>query len=577
MQDDSNGTEDTSLDLFWDSAGKINDHGYSIEMRIPFSSLRYEGNGPQVWGATLYRNTNRDTRYRFFSNPLPRSSNCEICHEHDLVGLDGLPAAGHVTLAPYGTYAENGHPADEQNLDSRFVNENQGEAGGDIKWVPNANTAIDATINPDFSQVESDVAQISANNRFALFYPEKRSFFLEGLDLFSTPVNAVYTRTITSPRWGVRSTGRFGSSSYTLLATQDRGGGSVIIPGPQSSTFVDQDFSSFANLGRIRHDFGRSFMSLLFTDREAQENGYNRVLGPDFQWSPNDANRVTGQWLYSDSRTPDLPNLDPSWNGNRLSGYAGFGSWNHSSRKTDWYVEYDDISDEFRADDGFVPQVGYRRGLGRLFYKFYPSGFFSQITPLALEQITLDTGGNTLLQRFYPGIQFQGKKSVYSELDYIFTTERVSDKLIPRNYFSYYFEIVPSRTLGFTTVGGEWGDEIDYENGRPGRGGALTLTSHVQIKDHLELRFNGALAWVNVDRGDSEFCAPVYGGSSSDKSDLQLHKSNLFADHCSVRHDSPRSIALSGPHCSPKRRRSDCFGSVCLQTQLANRPIRGLR
>src|SRR6185295_3351582 len=86
------------------------------------------------------------------------------------------------------------------------------DGGLDAKWTPNADTAIDATINPDFSQIESDVAQISANERFALFYPEKRPFFLEELDLFSTPIQAVYTRTITSPRWGLRSTGQVGST-----------------------------------------------------------------------------------------------------------------------------------------------------------------------------------------------------------------------------------------------------------------------------------------------------------------------------------------------------------------------------
>ena len=98
-------------------------------------------------------------------------------------------------------------------------------------------------MKPDFSQVESDTAQISANERFALFFPEKRPFFLEGVDLFQTPIQAVYTRTITSPRWGGRVTGKLGSSGYTLLVGQDRGGGSVILPGPQSSTFAPQDFA----------------------------------------------------------------------------------------------------------------------------------------------------------------------------------------------------------------------------------------------------------------------------------------------------------------------------------------------
>ena len=503
-QDDSSGNEDTSLDLYWDSAGKITDHGWSLEIRIPFSSLRYEKTaGPVVWGIMLYRNRTRDTRYQYFTNPLPRSSNCFVCEERDLVGFEGLPSGGHITVAPYVTATEEGRPADSSNLDSRFVNRPvRGDGGIDAKWLPNADNAVDATVNPDFSQIESDVAQISTNQRFALFYPEKRPFFLEGLDLLTTPIQAVYTRTVTSPRWGIRGTGKLDSTAYALVISEDRGGGSVVVPGAQSSTFVNQDFSSFVGIGRVRHDFGRSYASVLFTDREIEGTGYNRVLGPDFQWSPDDHNRVTGQFLYSMSRTPDLPELFSGWDGSKLSGHAAFGSWSHSTRKLDWYVEYDDYSDGLRADDGFVPQVGYRRGLGQVFYKFYPTGFFTRLTPLAVEDYTADTSANTLRQRVFPGIQFEGHKGLQGELDYIVSNERVGDKLIGRNFLSYWFQLAPSRLFGNVNVNGDWGDAIDYVDGRPGHGGDVSLSARFQLGDHLELRWNDALAWLDIDTPD---------------------------------------------------------------------------
>lgn len=503
LQDDSSGNEDTSIDLYWDSAGAINDHGWSLEIRIPFSSLRYERRGSPVWGIMFYRNRTRDTRYQYFSNTLPRSSNCFVCHERDVSGFEELPAGGHLTVAPYGTLTEEGRPTDSTNPDSRFVNHPlRGNGGIDAKWIPNADNAIDATINPDFSQVESDVAQVSANQRFALFYPEKRPFFLEGLDLFSTPIQAVYTRTITSPRWGLRGTGKIDSTAYTVLVAEDRGGGTAIIPGAQSSTFANQDFSSIAGIGRLRHDFGRSFASLLVTDREVEGSGYNRVLGPDFQWSPDDENRLTGQFLYAASQTPNDPELFSGWDGSRVSGHGAFGSWSHSSKKLDWYLEYDDLSDGFRADDGFVPQVGYRRGLAQVFYKLYPTGFFTRITPLAVEDYSADTSGNTLRQRVFPGIQFQGHRGLQGELDYLVSTERVGDKLLPRKFASYWFQLAPSRLFGNINVSGDWGDAIDYVNARPGLGGDVTLSARIQPEDHLELRWNEALAWVNVDTTD---------------------------------------------------------------------------
>src|SRR5262249_50622133 len=150
-------------------------------------------------------------------------------------------------------------------------------------------------------------------------------FFLEGVELFSTPVQAVYTRTITSPRWGLRGTGKFGTTGYTVLVAQDRGGGSVIVPGSNSSTLVDPDFSSFAAVARVRHDVGKSFGSFLFTDRENDGDaggGHNRVYGPDFQFRPSEHDAVTGQILFSDTQNPNRPDLTPEWTGQRFSSHA---------------------------------------------------------------------------------------------------------------------------------------------------------------------------------------------------------------------------------------------------------------
>src|SRR5439155_230832 len=136
-------------------------------------------------------------------------------------------------------------------------------AGLDVKFTPNADNAIDLTLKPDFSQVESDVAQISVNERFALFFPEKRPFFLEGVDLFQTPIQAVYTRTITAPRWGGRLTGKEGGVRYTVLVADDDGGGSVIVPGPNGSDLASQNFASTTLVARVKRDIGLSFVGVL--------------------------------------------------------------------------------------------------------------------------------------------------------------------------------------------------------------------------------------------------------------------------------------------------------------------------
>ena len=170
VSDDTTGNEDNSPDFFWDSATKITSTGWTLEMRIPFSSLRYSSSNPSQWGIMMYRNWPRDRRYQIFSTKLPRGVNCFICNESKLTGLQNLPPGGHVVAAPYVTARQIGETRD--GLGSPIVNRPaKGDGGLDVKWTPTPDMALDATINPDFSQIEADTAQISTNQRFAIFFP----------------------------------------------------------------------------------------------------------------------------------------------------------------------------------------------------------------------------------------------------------------------------------------------------------------------------------------------------------------------------------------------------------------------
>src|SRR4029079_9148696 len=152
-------------------------------MRIPFTSLRYKNGNPQTWAVLMYRNYPRDRNYQFFSAKVPRGYHCFVCHANTLEGLQQLRAGGHLVAAPYVSSGSSARPA--AGPGSPLVNGPMtSQIGVDVKLTPNSDTAADVTLKPDCSQVESDVAQISANERFALFFPEKRSFFLEGVDLF---------------------------------------------------------------------------------------------------------------------------------------------------------------------------------------------------------------------------------------------------------------------------------------------------------------------------------------------------------------------------------------------------------
>jgi uncharacterized protein DUF5916 len=504
--------EDPSLDLYWDAAARITPEGWRLEIRVPFSSLRYDrrgrgnGGGEPVWRVLLYRNYPRDFRYQMFSSRLPKGSNCFICHARPLAGLAGLPPGGHLVAAPYASGRRTDLPEGDVGT-PLAAGDMQGEAGLDLKWTPNADTALDATFNPDFSQVESDVAQIAANERFALFFPEKRPFFLEGLDLFSTPIQAVYTRTVTDPAWGARATGQLAGAAYTFLLADDRGGGSVILPGPRGSSFADQDFSSRVLIGRARRDLhwggAGSFASFLVAAREHQGGGHNRVFGPDFQWRPTEGDSVTGQLLWSDTQTPQRPDLAPEeWDGRRLADHALQLSWDHSTRTWNWYTEYFDYGADFRADTGFLPRVGFRETAFELRRSFYPAhGIFHRVRPLAAVRYGDEPGTGLALRRFVPGVMLDGKWNSYAEFRWKAETVRADQGLFSPKYFTYFVQFSPSRAIGRIQLDGEVGDRVDFVNGRLGRGGNLNLSSNLRPTDHLALELVGGWSRLDVDAG----------------------------------------------------------------------------
>jgi len=496
-QDDASGNEDSSPDLFWDSAVKKTSDGWILELRIPFSSLRYQQTSPQVWGVLLYRNMPRERRYQLFDHKLPRGGNCFVCNCNKVAGFEGLPTGGHIIVAPYVTASENGvlRGNGNNNLLNRPA---KGDGGVDVKYTPNEHTAIDATVNPDFSQVESDTAAISTNQRFAIFFPEKRPFFLERVELFSTPIQAVYTRTITSPRWGLRDSGNNGHDSFTLLVAQDRGGGSVIIPSPTGSSFANQDLGATDVIGRWRHDFGgKSFASFLFTDREYEGGAHNRVFGPDFQWKPNDTETVTGQFLFSESLTPNRPDLATEWDGRKMSSFGSDLWWSHSTPKLDLFSEFKDYGDGFRADQGFVPQVGYRANYGEAGYTIHPKGFFSRERTFAMAEYDSEQDGSMLYRLRGIGFGADGKFRSFTQLKFFNESFRNDGKVLTRNQLNYTFQFSVSRLIPQVSFQGWVGQDIDFFNNRLGHGALINFSAQLRPTSRLTVTTTDIVQWLD--------------------------------------------------------------------------------
>jgi hypothetical protein len=448
----------------------------------------------------LYRNYPRDFRYQIGSARVPRDSNCFVCHANILSGLEKLPQGGHVVVAPYttatGTVQSTGDAGTPLGPDVL-----QEHVGGDIKYLPNANNALDLTIKPDFSQVESDTAQISTNQRFALFYPEKRPFFLEGVDLFATPMQAVYTRTITAPTVGARATGKEFGIRYTVLAVDDSGGGQAILPGPLSSSLAAVDFGSTVLIARAKRDMGLSFVSVLATDRENHDGaGHNRVAGPDFLWRPTPRDSISGQTLFSNTVTPNLPSVTSDWTGQTLTGHASQVQWSHGTTHFDWFTQYRDATGGFRADAGFIPQVGFRDGNGYLGWTVRPvNAPVSNIRSYFQLDRQFDMAGNLIYTDIEPGVGTNTAMSGFVRFSIPDNQIRTTaGDLIERRQFSYYAQVSPSNLLASLEADGLLGQDIDFDNSRPGHGETLNFSADIRPTNHFDLALIGNMQRLNV-------------------------------------------------------------------------------
>jgi len=201
------GSEDASWDAIWSSAGRVTDTGYTIEAAIPFRSLRFpQSAAAQTWGFYFVRRQPRSDLIETRSMKVDRGNSCVLCQANLLTGLQGISPGRNLDIAPTFTSQRS----DTRELPSTGPFE-QGalrkDVGVDLRWGLGSNLSLNMSANPDFSQVEADTPQLDANSTFALQVQEKRPFFLEGADLFNTPIPAVFTRSIADPSFGAKYAG----------------------------------------------------------------------------------------------------------------------------------------------------------------------------------------------------------------------------------------------------------------------------------------------------------------------------------------------------------------------------------
>lgn len=494
LYNEDSGTEDFSPDIEFEVATGRFEGGWTAEFRIPFSSLRYTEPPSPEWSVLVFRNWPREQRYRIASSALPREQTCFLCLNERLTGLADLPSNRHLAVTPLATVRGT------RDKVAGVSDDKDGEVvpSLDIKWRPRPDTIVDATLNPDFSQVELDTPQLAGNTQFALFYPEKRPFFLEGADILEGPQRAIYTRSVTDPAWGARLTQRAERFDGTFLVTKDDGGGLVLLPNTYGTGSASQDFRSLASFARGRWQVNGVSAGVLATDRTIEGGAYNRVLGPDLVWFANHEQRLRAQYLQS--WTTAQPGGEGLVKGERTSDHAALLDWKYTDPRWDLYLNAEDVGREFRADNGFVSQNGYRRLYGETLRKFLEVGAFNEVTPYLFAEYKTDRDGTVIYQQNNAGVRFGLPRAttvwVEARVNNLVAV-REGGGLRKRDQFYFAIESNPASWFARFYTEVAYGDRVDVANNRVGRGAYVGVTANLRPHERLELEYRIDDDWID--------------------------------------------------------------------------------
>lgn len=373
---------DYSYDQVWSSAAEVTAKGWVAVISIPFASIRFRAGG-LPWGVVLMRNLPRNSETDTWP-AISANISGTLSQEGTLLGIEGVTGSHNVQLNPYGLL-QNVHELNQLNANDPYFSNRQlaGTVGGDAKAILHGTLVLDATVNPDFSQVESDQPQFTVNQRYPVYFPELRPFFLENATYFSTPIELLYTRNIVHPQLGARLTGKVGRTNIGLLTIDDREPGEASGPGDPG-----HGQKAFFGIGRVSEDIGKnSSVGAMYTDEEFA-GSWNRVGGVDFTAQLNPKWTVYGQGVESSTRGLD---------GSYAAGPAYKLQVVRQGHAFNFRDTYRDFSQGFQTQVGFLTTTAFRQDQNHTQYQWFPKR--GKIQSIGLEesgQFAFDRLGNRL-------------------------------------------------------------------------------------------------------------------------------------------------------------------------------------
>ena len=481
--------EDYSWDAIWNSKAKMTEFGWTVEISIPFNQLRFPSNpGVQTWGMSAVRSYPRSVCHLMSSHKRKRDVSSILVQFNKVTGFAGMKTGWNMEVDPTLTINRTDESKDFPSGEleqGKF----KSEPGISIRWGITPNMILNAAVNPDFSQVEADVKELEVNRRYAIRYPEKRPFFLEGADFFLTPIEAVFTRTVADPDIGFKFTGKMGRSALGVFGTHDHLN-NLLLPSNEGSVPASEDRNVTGGVFRYRHDIGRgSTLGTLYTGR-VSDAYYNHLAGIDGFFRLSRTKTVSVQYLSS--RTDYSPTVatDFGIEQNGFGGGALSSTFTHQGREWSYNLSYMDFAPGFRADFGYIPRVDFRTGNAGFSRNFWgkQGGWFDLMTLGAYGGATFDYDGIRTDSDVHVYVTYSGpmqtdlliisarKREVFGNTNYDLTQAMVK------------LETKPTRGLRLFFMT-HFGDMIDYTNHRLAWHMILNPACELNLGRHINVDF----------------------------------------------------------------------------------------
>jgi uncharacterized protein DUF5916/cellulose/xylan binding protein with CBM9 domain len=481
MLNSAAGGEDTAPDWLWDSAGRLTDQGYVVEIRLPLQSIRFKGGRDTRMGLLFWR---RVSRLGVSVAWPPLSPSTWVFERHASLRFDELRPRLPREVLPSATYGRT----ETHETPAGWTATDKTDVGFSGKAGLSSTITLDATVNPDFSQVESDAFQVEVNQRFPVFFGEKRPFFMEGAGIFtlagtgngdSSMRTAVHTRRIIDPIFGAKLTGSVGRVTFGTLSAVDEAV-------PENAAPGDKERNRLFNIARAQYSLGPSnYVGALATDMSFG-SGYNRVVGADLRWKLGDVQRIEGFALASRSRAPGGDEA--------ASGIGAQANYSYETRQWVAIGSVEHFDPEFDMATAFIKRVGITSAWGFVDRSFYPDKtrypWLRRMSVLSFTQGGRDrlAGGNDLLE--VAGVRFNFTRQGFLRVQRTFGFEHWQGERFERGGLNAFGSVQLFRWL---SLGGNIfrGRSVFYDlenpyQGRAADGGIdLTLQPNGQLSQSL--------------------------------------------------------------------------------------------